>query len=100
MRYLGKVYFYICERSFSVLTVKKLECRIYAKRRSKMDWTQFAIFLASMAGLFFWNRAESRNDVRMMQSFAEANRALIDAIAKEMKDFHGRLCALEERSRK
>lgn len=53
-----------------------------------MDWTQFATFLiANMIftlTLWLWNRSESRNDNRRALD-------LIDAIQKEMKDFHGRL---------
>lgn len=58
-----------------------------------MDWTQFVIFFLGVFGLFIWNRTESRNDMRMIQS-------MIDAIQKEIKDFHGRLCAIEERNKK
>jgi hypothetical protein len=58
-----------------------------------MDWMQFVIFVGSTIGLFFWNRSESRADMRHIM-------ALMDSIQKEMKDFHGRLCALEERNRK
>ena len=43
--------------------------------------------------LFLWNRSESREDTRMMLG-------MIQAIQDEMKDFHGRLCAIEERNRK
>ena len=56
----------------------------------QMEWTQFLILLITLGGLFLWNRAESNADRRAMQ-------ATIDAIEKEMKDFHGRLCAIEER---
>lgn len=62
-----------------------------------MDWTQFATFiLANMIftlTLWLWNRAESRTDHRQIVD-------LITAIKDEMKDFHGRLCAIEERNRK
>lgn len=58
-----------------------------------MDWIQFIIFICSTIGLFFWNRAESRADMRHIL-------AIIDGIQKEMKDFHGRLCAIEERNKK
>lgn len=54
------------------------------------SWLQiFALFLAN-AGLIVWFRAESRSDWRHID-------AKIDAIHEEMKDFHGRLCAIEER---
>jgi len=53
--------------------------------------------------LFLWNRAESRSDIRHMDAKLEAFRAetnaLIKAIQTEMKDFHARLCMIEERNR-
>lgn len=58
-----------------------------------MDWMQFVIFIGSTVGLFFWNRAESRSDIRQILG-------MMDSIQKEMKDFHGRLCAIEERNKK
>lgn len=52
-------------------------------------WIQvFSLFLAN-TGLLLWFRAESRNDWRHMD-------AKLDAIHEEMKDFHGRLCRIEE----
>lgn len=54
--------------------------------------------------LFLWNRSESRSDIRHMDSKLEAYmqgiREDIHAVHEEMKDFHGRLCAIEERNRK
>ena len=62
-----------------------------------MDWTQvLAIILGNVAliiPLFFWNRSEANSDRRDMMN-------LIRGIQEEMKDFHGRLCAIEERNRK
>lgn len=61
-----------------------------------MDWTQFITFMFSnmvfTLTLWFWARSESRADIRAIM-------ALIDSIQKEMKDFHSRLCAIEERNR-
>ena len=87
-----------------------------------MDWTQFVILFITFIGLFIWNRTESRADIRHMDSKLESNRNLsiqihkenqdiINAIrndarefqkamAQESKDFHGRLCAIEERGKK
>jgi len=76
-----------------------------------MEWVQFIIFFLGVFGLFIWNRAESRADVRHMDSKLDANRnlilevhkesaSLLSAIKDEMKDFHGRLCSIEERNRK
>lgn len=86
-----------------------------------MDWIQFVIFAISVLGLFFWNRSETRQDMRHMEQKLDANRELTRAIhedsknmitairedfknfqltmAQETKDFHGRLCAIEERSK-
>ncbi len=58
-----------------------------------MEWAQVLAIIASNVGLFLWARTESRSDYREC-------RQLIDAMHNEMKDFHGRLCAIEERNRK
>ncbi len=62
-----------------------------------MDLTSiFALILGNSAliiPLFLWNRSESRVDQRECIS-------LINAIHQEMKDFHARLCVLEEKSKK
>ena len=42
-----------------------------------MDWTQFSIMLVTMAGLFFWNRSESRNDSRHMETMIKSNSEMI-----------------------
>lgn len=66
-----------------------------------MDWTQLLVFMAIMGGLFFWVRSEARDDNRNLSAqLREDNRAimaLISSIKDEIKDFHGRLCILEER---
>jgi len=62
-----------------------------------MDWLQvFSLFLAN-AGLIIWFRSESRSDWRHMDAKLDAS---IKAIHEEMKDFHGRLCAIEEARKK
>ena len=54
--------------------------------------------------LFLWNRSESRQDIRHMDAKLEAYmcgiRMEIKAIHDEMKDFHARLCKIEERNKK
>ena len=58
-----------------------------------MDWgsliTLVGIFMAN-AGLICWFRSESREDWRHMDN-------QVKAIHQEIKDFHSRLCAIEER---
>lgn len=60
---------------------------------------QFTIFIVSILGMFFWNRSESRADIRQMDAKLDSNRDLVHAIHLEMKDFHNRLCAIEEKTR-
>lgn len=72
-----------------------------------MDWIQVLTIIFGNAAiifpLFLWNRTENRADMRYMDSVIQANRELIREVHKEilmeMKDFHGRLCAIEERNR-
>lgn len=61
-----------------------------------MDWIQFVIFIGSTVGLFFWNRSESRADMRHMDIKLESTRELVRAIYDETKDFHNRLCMIEK----
>lgn len=76
------------------------ECLVRGKN---MDWMQFAIFLITSMGMFFWNRSESRSDIRHMDTKFEEHRrevnSLLKAIHDEMSDFHARLCSIEERYR-
>lgn len=71
----------------------------------ELSWIQVLVItfgnLAWMLPLFFWTRSEARADARHFdQETKEIRRDLIDcmrAIQEEMKDFHGRLCSIEER---
>lgn len=73
-----------------------------------MDWMQFGIFVLSTAGMFLWSRSESRSDIRHLENRIENK---IDGLISElqtdrrefhasMRDFHGRLCSLEEKLRR
>lgn len=68
-----------------------------------MEWTQFIIMLSGIMVLFLWNRAEARADARNMDAkidlWRNQTHTLLTAINQEIKDFHGRLCAIEERSK-
>lgn len=79
-----------------------------------MDLTQFYILLgttgglflaglATMISLFLWVRSEGNNDRRHFLDVQASDRrdilGLIRSIEQEMKDFHGRLCSIEERSK-
>jgi len=50
--------------------------------------------------LFLWTRAEARADIRHMDAKLESTRELVRAIHDEMKDFHARLCEIEQRKNK
>lgn len=63
-----------------------------------MEWVQFAIFFIGVFGLFIWNRTEARADIRHMDNKIDAIRELTYAIHLEMKDFHNRLCSIEEKN--
>lgn len=68
-----------------------------------MDWTQVLAIIGANIGIFFWLRTESAADRRQIQQENAADRRdllqLIREIKDEMKDFHGRLCAIEERNK-
>jgi len=63
-----------------------------------MDWIQVITLMLSNIGfvtvLFLWNRSESRADNRELRASTEA---ILNGIRDEMRDFHGRLCSIEER---
>ncbi len=61
-----------------------------------MDYIQFATMFISVVGLFVWNRTESRADNRHNDAKLESTRELVRAIHDEMRDFHNRLCKIEE----
>ena len=62
-----------------------------------MEWSQVITILAAHLGMFLWLRSESRADYRHMEA---STNALITAIKQDIQDFHGRLCAIEERNKK
>lgn len=74
-----------------------------------MEWIQILIFifgnLAIIIPMFLWSRAESRADIRHFESKLETQLIAIrqevlgfnQAVRLDIKDFHGRLCAIEER---
>lgn len=61
-----------------------------------MEWIQFVIFCIGVGGLWLWQRAETRADLRHMDNKLDASRDLIRAIHDEMKDFHYRLLEIEK----
>jgi hypothetical protein len=62
-----------------------------------MEWAQILTIIASNFALFLWIRTESRADHRALEGWIKD---MLLSIQLEMKDFHGRLCAIEERNKK
>ena len=62
-----------------------------------MDWLQVLFLFVANAALIAWFRAESRADWRMMDAKMSSWQ---DRMYQETKEFHGRLCAIEERRTK
>ena len=62
-----------------------------------MDWMQVVFLFLGNVALIGWLRADIK-EVRAVQSEDRKEILLIiREIQQEMKDFHGRLCAIEER---
>ena len=59
-----------------------------------MEWTQVLTIVAAMGGMFAWNRSKARADNRRALDLM-ASIDIMASMDKEMKDFHGRLCAIE-----
>ena len=55
-----------------------------------MEWVQVIVIVGSNILMFLWVRGEANADRHSMLQ-------MIDSIQKEIKDFHGRLCSIEER---
>jgi hypothetical protein len=62
-----------------------------------MEWYQVATIVVANLVLFLWTVRQSRADYLHCQRSIESFK---DAMLKETKDFHGRLCEIEERNRK
>ena len=62
-----------------------------------MDWGQVLAIIIGNASvsvsMFFWLRTEANADRRDIMN-------ILNELKDEMKDFHGRLCAIEERNRR
>ena len=58
-----------------------------------MECLQVITILGTNLGMFIWARSESAQDRRQIFD-------LMKSIQDEMKDFHGRLCKIEERNKK
>lgn len=57
------------------------------------EWIQPLVMITTVSGLFLWNHHE-------MHLNQKETRTCIYAIHEEMQQFHGKLCALEEKNKK
>jgi len=69
-----------------------------------MDWTQVLTIIGGNMAMFLWATRQARSDFLHLDRKLEENRKevtmIVKAIQEEMKDFHNRLCTIEERNRK
>jgi hypothetical protein len=65
-----------------------------------MDWTQVLTILGGNMALFMWSTRQARTDFLHLDRKLEENRKettqIVRAIQEEVKDFHNRLCKIEE----
>lgn len=68
-----------------------------------MDWTQVLTIVGGNMAMFLWATRQARTDFLHMDKKFEENRKetnqIIKAIQEELRDFHNRLCAIEERKK-
>ena len=62
-------------------------------RRNNMDWPTILTVAGVNIAMISWIRSD-------VKSFETEIRGWKEEINKEIKDFHGRLCAIEERNKK
>lgn len=72
-----------------------------------MDWSQVLTIIGGNIGLILWSTRQARTDFLHLDRKLEENRKEttqivkaiheeVKAIQEEMRDFHSRLCAIEE----
>lgn len=68
-----------------------------------MDWSQVMTILGGNLALFLWATRQARSDFLHLDKKLEDHRKevnqIIKAIQHEIKDFHDRLCVIEERNK-
>lgn len=66
-----------------------------------MDWSQVLTILGGNIALMLWCTRQARTDFLHMDKKQEDHRRettqIIKSIQEEIKDFHNRLCSIEER---
>jgi hypothetical protein len=72
------------------------DCEEGKMKEAKAQILELVVILVTISGLFLWSRSESSSDTRRMEDLISA---MHQETYQEMKDFHGRLSAVEERNR-
>lgn len=84
------------------MTEKHVQCDC-GSTQIKIVVGEILVLIITIAGMFLWSRSEAREDFRLMQNLIDSMHQNMDSMhhemMQEMKDFHGRLCALEEKDR-
>jgi hypothetical protein len=66
-----------------------------------MEWLEVLTIILANMGLLLWSRLEARADHRMTLQIIKDIETKIDSwkreIDEEMKDFHGRMCVIDEK---
>lgn len=67
------------------------------------SWVQLGTFLIATFVFMWYMRKDSKEDyIRLdtkLEEWREETNCILTAIQQEIKDFHGRLCALEEKNK-
>lgn len=78
--------------------------RYYSERFNWESIAQPAVLLLGILAAVIPLHMSIRDDIRTMEQRMDTNRgetqAILQGIREDMKEFHGRLCAIEERNRK
>jgi len=65
-----------------------------------LDWSQVLTILGGNIALFLWATRQARSDFLHLDKKLDDNRRettrIVEAIHEEIKDFHNRLCKIEE----
>lgn len=62
-----------------------------------MEWLQVFTIVGSTVGCCFYFRKETQGDLMEVKGEMKEIRECMNEFRKETKDFHGRLCTLEEK---
>ena len=67
-----------------------------------MEWAQALAILGGNISMFLWATRQARSDFLHLDKKLDENRKettlIVSAIHDEIKDFHNRLCKIEERN--